>query len=296
MIFLYTGKTGSGKTDQMTKDVYPRWRNGDDIYSNTILFYERFGGKAGSNIIENPEYFTTWEKGVEIIRRKWLLDAREKVLPMLRPLIVFFLRDWKYVEKEYVPAHRGHIVYYDDITELIEIRNGVILMDEGQNLLDAYNWENTPPEFRNKLRQHRKHRLDLYATTQNMGTIDINMRRLVQGWVHCKDVFALLWKRNPSLFTIHIREKKDIDFLYNKVDDLLVPNLSSSIFFIHFLKRRLYDTMFDIGFKCFKICWLEDKGRRQCLIIPTHWSMTQARTESLLMDFFVKPKINKYAK
>ena len=61
----------------------------------------------------------------------------------------------------------------------------------------------------------------------------------MQNWVHCRDIFAFLWLRNPSLFTIHTREKKDIDMLYNNVDDLLVESLSSKMFLIHKLKPRL---------------------------------------------------------
>ena len=171
MIQLYTGKTGSGKTFQMIKDVYPQWKRGHDIYANTLLYFEKYGGKADTNSIDNPEEFTFFEKYVVNFIKKWTSKA---------------------FKKPFRPVSRGKIVYFEDITELIEIQNGIIVMDEAQNLLDARNWENLPPAFSNKLRQHRKHQIDLYATTQNMGTIDINMRRLVQKWVHCKDIFALL--------------------------------------------------------------------------------------------------------
>jgi len=264
MIFLYTGKTGSGKTYQMIKDVYPRWRRGEDIFSNTVLFYENFGGRAGSNIIDEPEGFSVYERVFEKIRKWWDVSIKKR---------------------EYEPSRRGKIIYFDDITELIEIKHAVIIMDEAQNLLDAYNWENTPPELRNKLRAHRHDNLDLYATTQNMGTIDINMRRLVQGWVHHKDVWALLWKRNPSWFTIHVQEEKDIDFLTNKVDDLLVPTIRTRTFWISLFSRRLYDTLYDIGFKCFKTIWIQEKNRKVCMIIPNNWTLSNARTQLSLLRF-----------
>lgn len=266
MIYLYTGKTGSGKTYQMIKDVYPYWLDGVNIYSNTKLFYEDYGGQAGSNIINNPENFTIWEKCVFKLASKWSLLTRKEELP---------------------PKCRGKIVYFDDITELIEVSDGIIIMDEAQNLLDARNWENLPLEFSNKLRQHRKHNLDLYATTQNMGTIDINMRRLVQRWSHCKDVFALFFLRNPSLFTIHLREYKDIDQLYNKVDDLIVDTIKTNIFFIHRFKKILYDTLFDIGFKAYKICYLQNKNQKVALIMPKNWTLSSGRTQSLLMKFYL---------
>lgn len=267
MIYLYTGKTGSGKTYQMIRDVYPKWLRGTDVYSNTALFFEKFGGRAGSTIEKNPENFTYWEKYVINIGFKWLCRAFK----------------WKFR-----PLRRGHIGYYDDISELIELKDGIIIMDEAQNLLDARNWENLPIEFSNKLRQHRKHNLDLYATTQNMGTIDINMRRLVQKWAHCSDLFALFWLRNPSWLSIHRRDEKDIDELYNKVDDLVVTTKKSSYFIISkFLTRRIYDTLYDIGFKAYKLVWLQREKRRMALIMPINWTLSNARTQSLLLKYYL---------
>lgn len=267
MIYAYTGKTGSGKTYQMIKDIFPRWYAGTDVYANTFLLFERFGGKAGSNILENPENFSWQEHIFNWLYFKWCLHTN----------------------RDYIPKRRGKIIYFEDITELLEVRNGIILVDEGQALLEARNWENLPAEFSNKLRQHRKHNLDLYVTTQNLGTIDINLRRLVQVWVHCTDVFALLWKRNPSWLTIHRKDHKDIDQLYNNVDDLLVENLHSSFFSISFLTRRFYDTYYDIGFTTLKSVWLQDNNKKKLLIVPKAWSLSNVRTQQLLLKFYLDP-------
>jgi len=268
MIFLYTGKTGSGKTFQMAKDVYPLWLSGQDIYSNTKLYYENFGGAAGTNILDNPENFTIWEKCVNFIAFKWSLLLRKD---------------------DFRPKRRGHITYFDDITELIEIRDGVIMMDEAQNLLDARNWENLPLEFSNKLRQHRKHNLDLFATTQSLGTIDRNMRRLVQKWSHCSDIFALFGLRNPSLFTIHKREYKDIDKMneMSGLDAMTIETIKETKFYIHRWKKRYYDTLYDIGFNAYKMIWLQQTKRKICLILPKQWTLSNARTQSLLMKFYL---------
>jgi len=285
MIHIYTGKTGSGKTFQMINDIYPQWLNGRDVYANTKLFFEKYGGKAGTNIIENPENFTIIEKAVEIIRRNWLIHVRKKLLG-------YFIRRGWVNDYDYYPKSRGRIDYFDDITELIEIRDGIICMDEAQNLLDSRQWENLPTIFSNKLRQHRKHNLDLYATTQNMGTIDLNLRRLVQRWKHSKDVFALFGLRNPSWFTVHTTEEKDIDMLYTSVDDLVVPSISTQTFFIHLFKRRLYDTLYDIGFNNYKILWLQENKKKIILFLPKEWTLSNARTQSLLLKFYLDlPKL-----
>lgn len=265
MIHVYTGKTGSGKSFNMVKDVFPFWYSGVDIYSNTKLLFENFGGTAGSNIKDNPENFTINEKIIEWLRKQYC----------------------KIKKIEYIPKRRGGIQYFEDITEVLEAHDAIILIDEGQALLDSRNWESLPMEFSNKLRQHRKHYLDLYITTQNMGTVDINLRRLVQRWIHCKDRFALFGIRNPSLFSVHTAELKDIDELYNSVDDLVVSSLKTSIFIIHKFKKRFYDTLYDIGFTTLQSIWIEKNNQRIGLIIPKKMTMSSVRSSSTMMKFFL---------
>lgn len=267
MIYAYTGKTGSGKTFQMIKDIYPRWLRGEDVYSNTFLLFELFGGQQNSNILDNPENFSVSERLSEWIKQRVALNRNH----------------------DYFPKKRGRIIYFEDITEILEARNGIICMDEGQALLEARNWENLPAEFSNKLRQHRKHNLDLYVTTQNLGTIDINLRRLVQNWIHCTDVFAFLGLRNPSWLTFHRKDHKDIDQLYNSVDDLMVDNLKTGYFIINRFTKRYYDTYYDIGFTTLKSVWIQQDKKQKIIIMPKNWSLTNARTQQLLLKYYLDP-------
>jgi len=266
MIYAFTGKTGSGKTYQMTLQVYERWLRGENVYSNTILLFEKFGGHAGSDIITDPQSFSRFER------------------------ISFKIRFQisRYFRRSCRVDRRGTITYFEEITEILDIRDGVIMIDEGQALFDSRNWESMPDEFANKLRQHRKHSLDLYVTTQNLGTIDINYRRLVQVWQHCTERLALFGIRNPSLISLHSLETKDIDRLYNNVDDLLVPALHIETFYIsRFWTRRLYDTLYDVGFKRFRIHWLKENNKEICLIIPKKWSLSHARQHILQCKFYL---------
>jgi len=151
------------------------------------------------------------------------------------------------------PRPRGRIIYFEDISEILEAKTGVILFDEAQVLFNARNWESLPDEFQYKLQQHRKHRLDLLCTTQNMGTIDIAYRRLVQVWFHHHEIFKI--GTHTTYLGFYRRELKDVDELYNTIDDLKATTLKDRIFVIHYFRRRLYDTFFDIGFKRFKTIW-----------------------------------------
>jgi len=189
--------------------------------------------------------------------------------------------------KDFVSSRKlakcGKVVLFEAITDILEVRHALILFDEAQVLFDAQHWDSLPPEFKYKLQQHRKHYLDLFCTTQNLGTIDISYRRLVQFWFHHKDVWALFGIRNPSLFTIHAIEQKDIDCLYNSVDDLTVPNISVKYFFIHKWKRVLYTTDFDVGFHRFKTIWTMNKSNPESrlmshwMIVPKELSLQDAR-------------------
>lgn len=264
MIYAFTGKTGSGKTFHMIKFAYKEWLRGVDIYSNTVLLFES--------------------------RR---LPVWHKIKHWLRYTFIYIAR------REYTPPARGRIIHFEDISEILEAKNGVILFDEAQVLFNARSWESLPKEFQYKLQQHRKHRLDLYCTTQNMGAIDITYRRLVQFWFHHDVSFAI--GENPVWFGIFRSANKDIDMLYNSVDDLQVPTLKRHLFIIWRGSRRLYDTMYDIGFRRFKSIWLTQynskthKTEELAMIIPKEMSLQNARTQLLLYKFLCGLNKSKYS-
>lgn len=266
MIYAFTGKTGSGKTFQMIKTAYADWLRGADTYSNTVLFF----GKSGACIDKNPEEFSYFERTYEF----------------------FYSRLAKALKREYIPKQRGRIVYFENINEILEVSNGNILFDEAQVLFNARNWESLPDEFQYKLQQHRKHRLNLLCTTQNMGTIDIMYRRLVQVWWHHEEVFKI--GESPVKFAVFRQKQKDIDELYNNIDDLKAPDVSSRLFFITRWTRALYDTLYDIGFKRFRTQWLTlydpttRKMVRKFLILPKKMSLKEGQMaiSSLRSNFY----------
>lgn len=231
MIYAWTGKTGSGKTFSMVKEARKAWLKGTDIWSNTVLTFlpeKKCEGNLQEmqmyidiNIVDFPTLFSGYERA-----KFWLLT---KIKPGIMPL------------------RRGKIRYFEDISEILEARNGLILFDEAQVLFNARLWESLPNEFQYKLQQSRKHALDLFCTTQNLGTIDITYRRLIHGWYHCEASFGFLG------FNLHRLLIKDVDEIYNTVDDLKATTLKSKLFLIHRFSPAYYDTLYDIGFKRFKV-------------------------------------------
>lgn len=268
MIYAFTGKTGSGKTFRMVHYAYKQWLKGANIYSNTVLLFDGIGGKGGYDITKNPEKFTLFEKFAYSLR-----SNTSKVL-----------------KRACRARKRGRIQHFENISEILTAKNAIILFDEAQVLFNAHYWEKLPPEFQYKLQQHRKHNLHLFCTTQNMATIDISYRRLVQYWFYYRERFAFLGFRNPSLFTVHTEEMKDIDSLYNQVDDLKVPTVHIKTFFIHKFKKRLYDTMYDVGFRRFKTLWVssysptEKSTTSRWLIIPKEMSLQAGLRASMSLE------------
>jgi len=234
-----------------------------------------YTGKTGSGktfrMVKHAYSF--WLNGTDIYSNTFLLfeeQDKKKILTKLYRLI--FRR----------APRRGKIIYFEDISEILEAREGLILFDEAQVLFNARQWESLPEEFQWKLQQSRKHKLDLFCTTQNMGAIDITYRRLVQFWYHHKRVFQI--GKNKSIFGLYTWDKKDVDELYNSVDDLTVTTEKWRPFFIHLLSQTLYDTFYDIGFRRFKILWLSiinpetNKLQKEYFIIPKRLSLKNAQS------------------
>lgn len=234
-IYIYTGKTGSGKTYCMVKDAYKRWLKGQNIYSNTFLFFDEVYKKS--------------------LRFFW------------RKLLRFIF---------HIDLKCGEISYYEDIVDLFNVRDGLILLDEGQVLLNARSWDSLPRIMSYKLQQHRKHNLDLFATSQSMGCIDKDYRRLIQYWFDCKKFLQLKRFRKVSIiYGIFLKYVKDVDAIWETQNEAkLVENIGwPKLFTIHFLKRRLYDTSYDIGFNYLKIIWV---SKLKIMIISKEMSLSKA--------------------
>jgi len=254
MIYVYTGRNGSGKTFHMVKVAYSQWLRGRDIFSNTPLLFAKVKFHGRPNILSHPEIFTLTER-------------------ILWHTIKFFNKNLRVKE-------RGRIVYFSHISEIIDAEDGLILFDEAQVLFNSRNWASLPDEFQYKLQQHRKHNLDLYCTTQNVKRIDIIYRELIHVWMDHTAVFQL--GQRPCNLGFFRVEVKDVEQMISSPDEVLVSTLSSFVLTIHRFSPRLYNTMYDIGFKRFKIVWLsyfDGKGtaKKRWMIIPKKMSPQDAK-------------------
>jgi hypothetical protein len=223
MIFMRSGKTGSGKSYHAVLLTYYFWKNGMDVWSNTPLFFTEFNnGQGGENIIDNPEYFTIIERSVLMIGSILRSAGFKTNLGIKR---------------------RGKIYYFDTIDEVFHCKDAVILFDEGQTLFRNYDWESVPRMFLQKLEQNRKHELHLITTAQRVKAVNINYRELIQDWSHYETILDLFG------FHIYRVKKKDTDFITENMQEQDIPDEKIKTKILTPWTRRLYDTMYDIGFE-----------------------------------------------
>jgi len=90
-----------------------------------------------------------------------------------------------------------HFFETKDWQIIFTLQDGIIVFDEGQFILDARQWAETPVEFRQLLQKGRHEGLDFYILTQNIMQIDVAARRLIH---EAKQVVKLFSRRNLGLY------------------------------------------------------------------------------------------------
>lgn len=270
MITAVTGDLGAGKTYYAVhKLVYKEWKSGRDIYSNTLLLFTDKFRRPGTNIVNNPDAFSRFEHLFFNTRmflypyfNNWFALDNHNYNPddfyfwrRNRELIKFSLFNWF----TYIPT-RGNINYFSDITELIGLQDCLIFVDEGSAIFDARNWEMLPADFSNDLRQSRKQGKDLVVTTQEMGNIDINYRRVLMVWWECQLTKLRIWS-NPIIAGFSVSKMQRVGD-YTRTENANTENYNLQILkkkwnFITIFAKRKYDTNYLVGFNNLKIIYIE---------------------------------------
>lgn len=158
MITIIEGLPGAGKSVTTAKASIA-------LLERNLAWYKRSGVKRKlySNIKFN-------DKIVESIIASALPDTH-----------VVDLSDW--------------VGYWDDPSELVQLRDVDIVWDEVATHLDSTQWANVPLELKRWLQQHRKFGIEIIGNTQVFPQIDISMRRLTNRVV---TLFKPFGSRDPS--------------------------------------------------------------------------------------------------
>ena len=165
------------------------------------------------------------------------------------------LEDWKQGSMIYAnfpllfPKNNENVQRWHNLDEIYHLTGGVVGIDEGQKLFDARRWASLPVSFSEKIAQHRKHFLDIYSTSQDIGHIDLRVRSNIHELYNCQSIFR--FPRNdrvkPILQMIKVTKKKRI---VNSEDRLRFEKVKHKFYFISkYWTETLYNTYGDIGFE-----------------------------------------------
>jgi len=151
---------------------------------------------------------------------------------------------------------------WHNLDELYRLNNGVIGIDEGQKLFDARRWGSLPISFAEKIAQHRKHHLDIYTTTQDIGHIDLRVRSNIHELFNCQSLLRIPRdeRSHPIIQIIRVVKKRRI--ITSESDRLSWVISSKRIMWVSkYWTKTLYNTYADIGFERF-ICRIKlDKNK-----------------------------------
>jgi len=288
MIYLLTGRNGASKTYNAAKILFANWRKGIDIYTNSPMFFlpkdmiEAFGWQVPEKLTPDncPEVFSKWE----IFKYEFLV-ARQATCSLR----------WAKIWCWFSLPTRGRLKYFEELDETYLITDAMIFYDEGQELFDAQYWESLPRFFKRKLRQHRKDYLDIITTTQEVGQIDKNYRRLIQVWFDFENIFK--YGSDPRILIGKYRERlMDASKLKGEADITNVPVLNEKTFYIHYYSRKLYDPMWHVNFHFFRIIWIQvrnyNQKRTQKIAITCPKDMS-IKTALQTISYMKSPSISK---
>lgn len=106
--------------------------------------------------------------------------------------------------------------YFKELSELKNVKNALILIDEAGIYLPSQAWKDIPFEFIRQIRQHRHDGLDMWYTAQDMQDVATYLRRITQ-FQHDYQKFGKLFFCKTSNPRTKVRYGFDISILDKKV-------------------------------------------------------------------------------
>lgn len=95
------------------------------------------------------------------------------------------IRDQKFLNK-----YHDKLFYIESLEDLLNVREGKVILDEVQTYINSRNWDKLPISFQLLLQQHRKRGLDIIGATQSIKRVDVVFRELVQFYFRIGRIFA----------------------------------------------------------------------------------------------------------
>jgi len=93
-------------------------------------------------------------------------------------------------DEKLLTKYQGKLFYIESLEDIIELREGKIVLDEVQTYLNSRNWDKLDIRFQLLLQQHRKRGLDIIGATQSIKRADVVFRELVQVFYRIKKIIS----------------------------------------------------------------------------------------------------------
>jgi len=90
--------------------------------------------------------------------------------------------------------NHGTVFFWENIVDLIPVKQGEIIIDECQIYMNARDWKTLPKAMQYKLQQHRKQGLNIHGAVQNVKRIDSVARELVNSIFDCHFYFHRIFR------------------------------------------------------------------------------------------------------
>ena len=203
-----------------------------------MAFFEIIEGRPG----QGKSLFTAYT-ALKILKRN--ADWHEKKSLPIRYLYsnIKFNKD---VELDY----GKYIKYWEDVEILTKIKHADIIWDEIAVHLDSRMWQYLSADLKRLISQFRKRGLDIYANTQDIKMVDINVRRVISG---AKTSYKVIGSSDPSASKPEIKKIWGLTMLrdienYDDVNlDQRKYTIIPELLMITEELVKLYDTGQDIG-------------------------------------------------
>lgn len=159
------------------------------------------------------------------------------------------------------PNENERVFRWHALAETYHLKNGVIAIDEGQKLFDARLWPLLPESFKEKISSHRHHFVDIITTTQDLGHIDVYVRRNIHELYRCKSHFRFPKNERvkPIFQLISITKKqRSVD----ETDSIKWQDVARRFHVISkFWTKKYYDTYGDIDLNHY-ICQIKRENKK----------------------------------
>lgn len=176
-------------------------------------------------IVEGPpgqgKSVYTARKAVQLLKRNRRLFTKYGKKRLVASNIKF--------SADFEAEHRGWLVYWASLDELIKLRHCDVLWDEIATELDSRNWPLLSADVKIFLSQYRKRGIDIYANTQDFSMVDARARLMITAVKTLKKIagspdisttkpppkviWGLVWIRGVQNYKETAPEKKKYELL-----------------------------------------------------------------------------------